>query len=101
MMQLTMMQLQSKPRKSITGRLSRTGVDINASRNAAQDAVAEMRKRRTMYGRPKMSRTGVDLNEARNAARDAVAEMREMTIKHGRPLAGRYLDDRQRGKRRA
>lgn len=48
-----------------------------------------------------MSRTGVDINEARNAARDAVAAMREMTIKHGRPLADRYLDDRQRGKRRA
>lgn len=48
-----------------------------------------------------MSRTGVDFREAHNAARDAVAEMREMTIKYGRPLAGRYLDDRQRGKRRA
>ena len=55
--------------------------------------------RKKIIGR--LTRTGVDLNEARNAALDAVAEMREMTIKHGRPLAGRYLDDRQRGKRRA
>ncbi len=51
-----MMQIKSKPRKKIAGRLSRTGVDINKSRNAALDAVAEMRKRRTKYGRPTMSR---------------------------------------------
>ena len=46
----------NKPRKKITGSMSRTGVDLNKSRNAALDAVAEMRKRRTKYGRPTMSR---------------------------------------------
>ena len=86
MMQLTMMQLQSKPRKKITGSMSRTGVDLNKSRNAALDAVAEMRKRRTKYGRVILSRTGVDLNKSRRAAQDAMDKMRKNRVKRGRVI---------------
>lgn len=46
----------NKPRKKITGRLSRTGVDLNEARNAALDAVAEMREMTIKHGRPLASR---------------------------------------------
>ena len=46
----------NKPRKKITGSMSRTGVDLNEARNAARDAMADMRERRTKYGRPTVSR---------------------------------------------
>ena len=42
----------NRPRKKITGSMSRTGVDFNAAHNAARDAVAEMREMTIKHGRP-------------------------------------------------
>lgn len=60
------MKRNSKPQKGPIPRLSRTGVDLGASRNAARDAMAEMRERRVKYGRAKVIRGAPIRNDKRN-----------------------------------
>lgn len=55
-----MMKPNSKPSKGPIPRLSRTGVDLGASRNAARDAMTEMRERRVKYGRLSINRGNRD-----------------------------------------
>lgn len=55
-----MMKPNNKPSKGPIARLSRTGVDLGASRNAARDAMAEMRERRVKYGRLSINRGNRD-----------------------------------------
>lgn len=55
-----MMNRNNKPQKRTITRLSRTGVDLGASRNAARDAMAEMRERRVKYGRISINRGNRD-----------------------------------------
>lgn len=86
MMQLTVIQLQSKPRKSITGSVSCAGVDLNKSRRTAHDAMDKMRKNRVKRGRVILSRTGTDLNKSRRAAQDAMDKMRKNRVKRGRVI---------------
>lgn len=50
------MNRNSKPRKKITGSISRTGADLDEARNAARDAVAAMREMTIKHGRPLAAR---------------------------------------------